>query len=184
MTPWMTEQDCAMKDFEYTFQFQKTEEHFDQLWQMKSSARESLKDWLLASSVTPKIAETCANACSELIENCIKYAQNYTRAGVLIHVNQPDAAEKADIIIETFNRSDPSHHACLSESIAAINQTGDLKMLFVQKLLNPSYGQSHLGLVKLMLETKGRMEFLPAENHIAHVRLRMEANNPAQEIIS
>ena len=151
---------------------------------MKSSARESLKDWLLASSVTPKIAETCANACSELIENCIKYAQNYTRAGVLIHVNQPDAAEKADIIVETFNRSDPSHRECLSEAIAAINQTGDLKMLFVQKLLNPSYGQSHLGLVKLMLETKGRMEFLPAENHIAHVRLRMEANNPAQEIIS
>ena len=169
------EQDCAKMDFEYIFQFQKTDEHFGQLWQMKSSARESLKDWLLASNIAPKIAETCANACSELIENCIKYAQNQTRAGVLIHVNQADAGGDAEIIVETFNRTEPLHCGTLQESITTINHSNDLKMLFVQKLLNPSEGLSHLGLVKLMLETKGQIEFLPAENDIVHVRLRMEA---------
>ena len=170
MTPWMTEQDCAMKDFEYTFQFQKTEEHFDQLWQMKSSARESLKDWLLASSVTPKIAETCANACSELIENCVKYGREESVAAVAIHVTN------TMIEIETVNATEPEHAAELRQSLDELNAADDLKKLFVQKLLHPMQGKSHLGLIKIVMETKGALRMMPhAANDIAHVALRMNA---------
>ena len=52
-------------NFAYTFQFYKIEERFGKLWQMKTSARESLKDWLLASDISPQISGKCANACSE-----------------------------------------------------------------------------------------------------------------------
>jgi len=162
--------DFFKKDFEYMFHFYKADDHFDQLWQMKSSARESLKDWLVASSVLPKIAETCANACSELIENCIKYTQANTRAGVAIHV------DKTDITVETCNIAEVADCANLRSSIAALQHAVDVKQLFVEKLMDTVAGSSHLGLVKIALETKGRLELLKeSSDQAVHVRLYMEA---------
>ncbi len=162
--------DFFKKDFEYMFQFYKIEARFDQLWQMKSSARESLKDWLLASSVPPKIAETCANACSELIENCIKYTRENTRSGVAIHV------DKTDIIVETCNIAKVEDCSNLRNSISALQVTEDIKQLFVERLLQQTDGSGHLGLIKIALETKGRLELLKeSADHAVHVRLCMEA---------
>ncbi len=162
--------DFFKKDFEYMFQFYKSAHHFEQLWQMKSSARESLKDWLLASNVAPKIAETCANACSELIENCIKYTHENTRAGVAIHV------DKTDITVETCNIADPKDCNSLTDSIAVLQTTSDIKQLFIEKLMGQPGESGHLGLVKIALETKGRLDLLKeSANQAVHVRLYMEA---------
>ena len=165
--------DFFTTDFEYMFQFYKINAHFDQLWQMKSSARESLKDWLVASNVSPKVAETCANACSELIENCVKYTREHTRAGVAIHV------DKTHITVETCNIAEPEDCRSLRHSIAALQAANDVKQLFIEKLLKQSEGSGHLGLVKIALETKGRLELLKEQAEQAeqavHVRLHMEA---------
>ena len=96
-------------DFEYIFKFKKGEEKFDKLWQMKASARESLKDWLLVTDISPQISEICANACSELIENCIKYTQDETTAVVAIH------ATNTVITVETINPTKQNHCFPLSE---------------------------------------------------------------------
>ncbi|GAK50139.1 hypothetical protein U14_01366 [Candidatus Moduliflexus flocculans] len=162
--------DFFKKDFEYMFQFYKIDAHFDQLWQMKSSARESLKDWLLASTVPPKIAETCANACSELIENCIKYTRENTRSGVAIHV------DKTDITVETCNIATVEDCSNLRNSISALQVADDIKQLFVERLMQQTDGGGHLGLIKIALETKGRLELLKeSADHAVHVRLCMEA---------
>ena len=160
-----------MCEFYYSFQFRKYDTLFDRLWQMKSSVRESLQDWLLASAVSHESAENCANACSEMVENCIKYASNDSQAGVSICVKD------TSILVETSNHAEAMHRQELQESIVALNEALDLSQLFVQKLMNPEEGVSQLGLIKIMMETKGRLELLPGqEPDIAHVRLSMEAD--------
>ena len=158
------------KDFEYMFQFYKINAHFDQLWQMKSSARESLKDWLVTSNVSPKVAETCANACSELIENCVKYTQEHTRAGVVIRVDH------MNITVETCNIAASEDCRGLSDSIAALQSAHDIKQLFIEKLTEQTEGCGHLGLIKIAFETGGRLELLKeSANQAVHVCLHMEA---------
>ena len=164
------EHEFFKKDFEYMFQFYKMNAHFDQLWQMKSSARESLKDWLVASNVSPKVAETCANACSELIENCVKYTQEHTRAGVAIRVDH------MNITVETCNIAAPEDCRSLHDSIAALQSTHDTKQLFIEKLAEQSGGCGHLGLIKIAFETRGRLELLKeSATQAVHVCLFMEA---------
>ena len=96
-------------DFAYSFKFKKAETQFERLWTMKASARESLKDWLIVSNIAPTIAENCANACSELIENCVKYTEDGSFATVFIHVLENT------IIVETLNGADKQHRNALKE---------------------------------------------------------------------
>ena len=155
-------------DFEYIFKFKKGKEKFDKLWQMKASARESLNDWLLVTDISPQISEICANACSELIENCIKYTQAETTAVVAIH------ATNAVITVETINPTEQGHKALLKDSIDALNAASDPKQIFVEKLLHPVDKKSHLGLIKIVMETKGTLELVQEQNDaVVHVKLHM-----------
>ena len=157
-------------DFEYIFKFKKGEEKFDKLWQMKASARESLKDWLLVTDISPQISEICANACSELIENCIKYTQDETTAVVAIH------ATNTVITVETINPTKQNHKALLKDSIDTLTAVSDPKQLFVEKLLYPIDKKSHLGLIKIVMETKGTLELVQEQNDdVVHVKLHMNA---------
>ncbi|MCP4353674.1 MAG: hypothetical protein GY795_50145 [Desulfobacterales bacterium] len=157
-------------DFEYAFKFVKKTERFDRLWDMKSIARQSLKDWLTATDISHENAEICANACSELIENCIKYSSEDSNAVVYIKVSD------RSISVETINTSEEEHKNIIAEGINKLNSVSDPKKLFAERLMNPVTGKSQLGLIKILMETKGVLELVREPNRgIIRLRLEMEA---------
>ena len=159
--------DC---DFRYTFRFKKTGNNHTELWGMKSSTRESLKDWLIASRIAPEISEACANACSELMTNCIAYMPENSAAVMSITVNG------SSIIVETANRADTSRRESVAESIKKLHGNQSAREIFAEKLLNPATdGRCHLGFAKIALETRGHIEFVgKPDANIVHVRVTME----------
>lgn len=155
-------------NFRYVFKFKKVDSKFDRLWHMKTTARESLKDWLLVTDVSPQMSEICANACSELIENCIKYSSEGSVTDVAIRV------ANAVITIETINSSSEQHYQELMQTLSQINSGSDLKQLFVEKLVHSAVDKSQLGLLKIALETKGVLSLVPNDNdHILHLVVKM-----------
>jgi hypothetical protein len=153
----------------YNFRFRKTEEHFNELWEMKSSFREHLQDWLTAADVHPHISEICANACSELLENCIKYTQNHTIATVGIYITGHS------ILVETINKAEQEHKKTLSDFLNKLQTTSDPKQLFIDCLMHPVDGKSQLGLIKVAIETKGILELVEEEDQeIVHVKLYVQ----------
>lgn len=167
---YLREEQQQSCDFRYVFKFRNRADHFEKLWQMKISARESLDDWLLVSDITPHTAEVCANACSELIENCIKYSLENAISVVAIHVTD------RDIVIETINSTKPDHLSELADAVKMLDIADDPKQVFIQKLMNPVAGKSHLGLSKIVVETKGSLSLVPHEEAgVVHVKLKMQA---------
>ncbi len=159
-------------DFQFGFRIRKAEENFKKLWTMKSSARESLKDWLLATNIAPKLSEICANACSELIENCIKYSRNDSMATVSI------SASDVVITVETINRAEKEHKDFIMKIAEKLNAAPDPQLLFTEMLLNPIDGKSQLGLAKILMETKGKVEIVQEPDEaVVHVRLKMKAGD-------
>ncbi len=164
-------------DFAYSFKFQRIEKRFDKLWEMKVSARNSLADWLVVSDIPPRAAEICANACSELIENTIKYSRNGTIVTVMIHFLDNTIA------VETCNAAEEEYVKALRQSLAALAAAPDPKQLFIERLLNPVEDESRLGLIKIVMETKGTVECLPAEDaNVIRIRLRMQAAQIKEDI--
>ncbi len=153
-------------DFAYSFKFKKVEAQFERLWTMKTSARESLKDWLIVSNIAPTVAENCANACSELIENCVKYTKDGSFATVFIHVINNT------IIVETINGAGPEDRAALQASLQALQAASDPKEVFIEKLLHPEEGKSQLGLIKIAMETQGTFQI--REDDDEYIRLILE----------
>ncbi len=151
-------------DFEYTFKFKKNKEKFDMLWGMKANARQSLKDWLtISTDIGPKTSEVCANACSELIENCIKYSENDSTIVVSIK------AKGKSVTVETINRAEKEDKETLAEAVRKLNAASDPKQLFAEKLLNPVEGKSELGLIKIITETKGVIVFIKAIQKMLYI---------------
>ncbi len=166
----MEESILLENDFEYAFKFRKTEKRFNRLWGMKSSARESLKDWLIASDINPKVSEVCANACSELIENCVKFSKNDSTAVVSINVSD------RSITVETINKAEKEHRETVSREIEALNAASDPRQVFAEKLLNPAEGKSQLGIIKISMETKGKLELVQEpDEEIVRMKLEMKA---------
>ncbi len=157
-------------DFEYSFKFMKAKGNFNKLWQMKSIARQSLKEWLMVADMSPKMSEICANACSELIENCIKYSKNSSIAAVSIK------AKDENVVVETINTAEKVQKDTIIESIDKLNAASDPKYLFAESLLNPVEGKSQLGLMKILMETKGIIELIQEpDEEVVHVKLIMKA---------
>ncbi len=157
-------------DFVYNFKFKKIDARFDQLWAMKASARESLKRWLVVSGIPPRTAEICANACSELTENSIKYTPNGSIATVSIHVRDDE------IIVETINPAEQEHIEALNQSLEALHTASDPREVFVDKLMHPIEGKSQLGLIKIVVETEGALELVKCDDdHTIHMELKIKA---------
>ncbi len=138
---------------------------------MKSLARESLKGWLTANNVNPDLAENTANSCSELIENTIKYSVENETISVLIALNKPD------ILIETINVSDEEQKEKLLRYYDNLQSSSkNLSDLFLEKLQHcTTLVKSQLGLIKIILETGGKVELLEVEkNNIVHVKLSIK----------
>ncbi|MFH1156548.1 MAG: hypothetical protein V1793_22315 [Pseudomonadota bacterium] len=157
-------------EFAYIFKFKKTDANFNDLWAMKSSARESLRDWLIAWVCDPKTAENCANACSELIENCIKFSIVDTVSTVLIRINE------ASIVVETRNMADEHNLRMVQNMIQKLATIDDLREYFAQTLLTPNRGKSQLGILKIIMETKGAISFVnSSDDRAVHIRLEIDS---------
>lgn len=158
-----------MENLDYRLHFRKLEKRFDELWGMKAHVRESVHDWLTASNVSSRISEVCANACSELLENCIKYASNGSVITVVVSL-----AEQT-IVVETMNSAHNEHRASLRQALNALQASSEPKQLFVHNLLYPVGGESHIGLIRLILETRGTLELVPEEDQeLVHLQLRVK----------
>ncbi len=157
------------RDFEYAFRFNKTESNFKDLWLMKSCTRDSLRAWLIAMEVKPERANDCANACSELVENAVKFSADGSDSVISLCVNKPK------IIVETLNRAQKENVETASQIIRALNDTTDIRKLMAERLLS-SDGKSQLGLMKSSLDTGGKIELIDeSEPDVVHLRLTMEA---------
>ncbi len=153
---------------EYSFRFRKTEEHFNELWTMKSSFREHVQDWFTVAEVHPRISEICANACSELFGNCIKYTRSRTIATVRIYVTD------RSILVETINEAEQEERDTLRELLDTLHATPDPKSLGIDDLIHPVKGKSQAGLTKIVMETKGTLELMEEEDQeVVHVKLHM-----------
>jgi hypothetical protein len=143
-------------DFEYFFKFKKTDTNFEDLWRMKSTARESLREWLLAIHTSPHLSEVISNSASELIENCIKYSHEETLSFVLIRV------DGRIVTIETVNQSEPEELASVREFIRAIHLGEKTPAeMYVEKISESlQSGKSQLGLLRILMETEGTLELV------------------------
>ena len=158
-----------MEDVGYRLKFRNAKERFHELWGMKAHVRENVKDWLVASNVQSRISEICATACSELLENCIKYTSNGAVAVVSVHLSDQT------IIVETINPAHGDHIALLHESLDTLQAALEPKQLFVKHLLNPIAGKSRLGLIRIVLETRGTLELVQEkEKEIVHLKLHVK----------
>ncbi len=158
-----------LENLGYRISFRKTEERFDELWGMKTHVRESVHDWLAASHVRLRISEVCANACSELLENCIKYTRNGSVVVVSVYLSEQT------IVVETINSATGVHVEMLRESLDTLRAASEPQQLFINTLRNPDEGQSRLGLIRIILETSGTLELVPQEEpEIVHLKLRVQ----------
>ncbi len=161
----------SRNEFEYFFRFTKLADNFEKLWRMKSLARESLREWLVANDVEQTISENTANACSELIENSIKYGLQDEESLVLIGIKKPL------ITIETLNKSTVEQKNLLGDFINEVTHSekkiAELYLEKVQKAILSN--ESQLGLVKIMMETEGTVELVAHdEENIAHVKIEIK----------
>jgi hypothetical protein len=157
-------------EFAYSFKFRKTDTNFNDLWAMKSSARESLRDWMIAWTCGPKTAENCANACSELIENCIKFSLVDTVSTVSIRIRE------RSIEVETRNRSDRDNLCMVTGMIEKLGEIDDLRSYFARTLLSPNRGKSQLGILKIVMETRGTLQIVPAKDpDLVQIRLEIDS---------
>lgn len=166
-----SERKRRIRDFSYSFQFKKQSDNFEKLWRMKSSARVSLREWLITIPYDQEKANIIANACSELIENCIKYSVTNTYSCVDIYVI------KRNIYIETLNYADIAQITNLQNSIKSIKiHYGNLTHLYIKNLENAAHSAlSQLGLIKIIMETQGRLDFIKSLNrNLIHIRLKIE----------
>ncbi len=168
MTTNLSYKITSRNEFEYFFKFTKLSQNFDKLWRMKSLARESVKEWLIANDVAPTTSEDTANSCSELIENSIKYSMEKEESLVLIGINKPV------ITIETLNKSEVDQKEKLltfvNEILTSSKKITEIYLEKVQKSVLS--GESQLGIVKIIMETKGDIKLIEhEENDIVHVKV-------------
>lgn len=164
------------KDFEYFFKFVKLEDNFNDLWRMKAIARESLKEWLVSAHINVGVAENCANACSELIENCIKFTIIDKSSFILIDI------VGEDIKIETVNWTEHEKKLELIEFIEGISKPDtDIQELYVERVRESILSEkSQLGLIKILMETKGKIQILRKEDdECVHLLLQINAKDVA-----
>ena len=146
------------------------------MWPMVSTVRHRIHQWLLGISVDPTSAELCANASSELVENCIKYSRGESMAAVAIQVYE------SEITVETINSSSDVHTDAVRRSIEKVTAVDDLKQIFVEKLMNSETESSQLGLIKIAMETKGKLAIIPREKeNLIHIVLRIPIDTYEQK---
>lgn len=156
-------------DFEYFFKFKKKNDNFNELWRMKTMARESLKEWLIMNKIDYTIAENCANACSELVENGIKYSNENTEIYVLIRIGE------GFVTVEIINETEENYKEILMKYFEDIEKDSadDLMEMYLKKVKSAvNSNHSQLGIIKILMETKGKLEMLDKINKdLVHIKL-------------
>lgn len=173
-TQLLFDNELKNNDFEYFFKFLKSHNNFEELWRIKSLARETIKEWLIATRISIKTAENCANACSELIENGIKYSKYDTETFVSINIQNNKVSVKT--INNTTNEKQKKE---VMEYIDYLNENyNKLNDLYINRLKEHyQSGHNKLGLIKILMETKGRINYIKQkddDNKIIRIALNME----------
>ncbi len=161
-----------LEEFEYFFRFKKENDNFEELWKMKSTAREALNSWLMGIRVSESIAEVISNTASELIENCIKYSIIGTSSFVLIFVC------KNIITIETINLAEADHKSNVVDFINYINSSEKTTAeIYLEKITEATAtNESRLGLLKIKMETDGLVNLcrtIKDEKNVVHLYVEM-----------
>jgi len=159
-------------DFEYFFRFKKTENNFEDLWRMKTTAREALREWLFSMHKTPQMVEVIANSSSELIENCIKYSDQGSFSFVLMRVHGDE------VTIETANKAEPELKQNVVRFVEYITaKQNNPTEIYIKKITESlATGKSQLGLLKILMETEGAMEVVQdkGEENIVHLKVTIK----------
>lgn len=166
-------------DFHYYFKFKKKIDNFDDLWRMKKTGRLALREWMITFPYEQELANVIANACSELIENCIKYSVVNTAAQVEIF------AIRENVYVETINIADEAQILKIKETLKLIEANmDDLVDLYLKKIKKAQdTGKSQLGLIKIIMETQGRLSIIEeAEKGILHLQLKMLRHQPTPSL--
>lgn len=166
-------ENIANKDYaDYYFTFKKEDDNFKKLWQLKSAIRESIKEWLFTGLDNLDLTDTIANACSELIENCIKYSLNDTISALYIRLTD------TMIVIETLNLCLPEDKAYVTNFITDVNSGKIIPgELYVDRLVTSSHKEkSMLGLLTILLEINGKLEYVdtPGHDEALHVKVLID----------
>ncbi len=158
----------SRKDYEYFTKFTKLSDNFNQLWRLKSITRDNLRDWLMNNNVDPVLSENVTNACSELIENSIKFSKENEEIFVLVNISG------RKIIVETFNMTGKAQKTKMLSYIEKLNKdTTDISELYVKSIQESvRRGVSRLGILKILLETGGKLELLDKDKPgFIHIKL-------------
>jgi hypothetical protein len=90
-------------------------------------------------------------------------------AAVAIHV------QETEILVETLNTSSDSNAATVRQAISDLADAGDLKQMFVDRLLNSTASSGQLGLIKIAMETNGTLSLVPHQDAmLIHIKLSMQ----------
>ena len=145
----------------FQYNFIKNQKNFNNLWKMKSNTRECIKEWLSSTNINNIIVETSSNACSELIENCIKYSIDNKLCRLQISIINNS------IIIETINSAEVVNKTKILETLNLIdNNKNNLTKIYIDKLrLSAKYEKSELGFIKIMMETNGKIVVQNKDNN-------------------
>ncbi len=165
-----------LEEFEYFFRFKKESDNFEELWRMKSTAREALNEWLIGIHISVSVSEIIANAASELIENCIKYSIIGASSFVLIHVF------KKVITIETVNIAEADQKESVVNFIDYINNSNKpTSEIYLEKITESiTSNKSQLGLLKIKMETDGEVSIcktIQDKENVVHLCVEMPLNN-------
>lgn len=159
----------ALEKIQYSFKFVNSKKKFEDLWRMKSSAREAVREWLVISLRDLYKVDVISNSCAELIENCIKYSDEGSVCGVNIELFQNN------LIIDTENVASLEHISKLKEQISILNKPNIvLEELYLEKIKRyMSTQESGLGFYKILMETRGHLE-LNCNDRVVQIKLIVE----------
>ncbi len=161
-------------DAEFFLRFQKLADNFDELWEKKSIARQSIYEWLIKQHIESDISKNIIHACSELIENCIKYSQENEEFFLLLKI-----LDKG-LLIESLNISTHNQKQKLIDYLRQLSQESvSLPVLYSNRIKESVHIEaSQLGIISIMIETGSQFELVDEEKeNVVHVRLTINEVN-------
>lgn len=159
----------ALEKIQYSFKFINSKKKFEELWRMKSSAREAVREWLVISLRDLYKVDVISNSCAELIENCIKYSDEGSICSVNIELYQNN------LTIDTENITSSEHINKLKGQMDLLNKPNIiLEELYLDKIKKYMTTQeSGLGFFKILMETRGHLK-LNCEDNKVQIKLIVE----------
>lgn len=167
-------------DYTTFFKFIKLTDNFEELWKLKTTARQVLRDWLRSMSFERDISELVSNASCELMENIIKFSKADESAFIVVEV-----FDQSSISIDTYNKSELFFREKLISFLDGLHkEQKQIEDLYLDRLREAVFStESRLGIIKILLETGGRVELVDEEDEeMVHIRFMVDVNKSAPAV--